>query len=83
MKFVGILLFSGYHTLPRELMYWDRSPDCSVEIVADCMSRNRFQDIKKNHFNDNSSIDKEDRYYKVRRLYDLANESLKKYGVIL
>ncbi|KAJ4425573.1 hypothetical protein ANN_27768 [Periplaneta americana] len=79
---VRIFMTIGYHTLPRELMYWDRSPDCSVEIVADCMSRNRFQDIKKNHFNDNSSIDKEDRYYKVRRLYDLANESRKKYGIL-
>lgn len=82
LKFIGILLISGYHTLPRERMYWDRAPDCNVEIVAECMSRNRFQEIKKNlHFNDNNSIDSEDKYYKVRPLYELANSSLMKYGV--
>lgn len=82
LKFVGILLFSGYHTLPREKMYWDRAHDCNVEIVADCMSRNRFQEVKKYlHFNDNNNIDMGDKYYKVRPLYDLANKSLMKYGV--
>ena len=34
LKFIGILLISGYHTLPREGIYWTRALDCNVEIVA-------------------------------------------------
>ena len=34
LKFIGILLISGYHTLPRERIYWNRAPECNVEIVA-------------------------------------------------
>lgn len=29
-RFLGFLLFSGYHQLPREQMHWETYEDCSV-----------------------------------------------------
>lgn len=81
--FLGILIFSGYHKLPRENMYWEKSPDCSTSIVSNTMSRNRYKEIKKYiHFNDNSQIEKDDKYFKVRPLYDILNNSLNQFGVM-
>ncbi|KFM77688.1 PiggyBac transposable element-derived protein 3, partial [Stegodyphus mimosarum] len=81
--FLGILIFSGYHKLPRENMYWEKSPDCSTSIVSNSMSRNRYHEIKKYiHFSDNSHIEKNDKYFKVRPLYDILNNSLNQFGVM-
>ena len=33
-KFLGIILLSGYHTVPEEQQYWSTQPDLRVEIVA-------------------------------------------------
>ena len=38
-KFLGIILLSGYHTVPEEQQYWSTQPDLRVEIVAKTMSR--------------------------------------------
>ena len=59
--FLGILALSGYHSLAREKLYWSLDEDLAVNCVSSCMSRNRFQEIRKFiHFPDNSSIDKTD-----------------------
>lgn len=46
--FIGVLLLSGYHKLPREPVYWSNDADLSVNLVASAISRNRFQEIKQN-----------------------------------
>src|SRR5215469_13620864 len=46
-RFIGILLLSGYHRLPRQNMYWSKQEDLGVPIVASAMSRNRFESIKR------------------------------------
>lgn len=45
--FVGILLLTGYHKLPRERLYWSVDKDLGVPFVYKAMSRNRFKYIKK------------------------------------
>ena len=44
--FLGILLFTGYHCLPQEKLYWNKDEDMDVSCVRKCMSRNRYLVIK-------------------------------------
>ena len=39
-KILGILLLSGYHSLPEKHHYWSRQQDLGVAIVSNTMSRN-------------------------------------------
>jgi hypothetical protein len=80
-QFIGILLLSGYNCLPREPMYWENAPDISTKIAFSTLSRNRYSEIKRFlHFNDNTKIVKEDRFFKVRTLYNALNKSLQQFG---
>ena len=36
--FIGFLLFTGYHKLPREDMYWSLHPDCNIYVVRNSLS---------------------------------------------
>ena len=45
-KFLGIILLSGYHSLPQEQHYWSTQPDLGVPAVYNTMSRNRCFAIK-------------------------------------
>ncbi|KAF2885842.1 hypothetical protein ILUMI_20331 [Ignelater luminosus] len=57
-RFIGVLVLTGYHTLPQIELYWSRDGDKGVQYVTDCMSRNMFRNIKKNiYLADNSSLD--------------------------
>nr|CAI5851347.1 unnamed protein product [Callosobruchus analis] len=57
--FLAILLLSGYNKLPRQRNYLCLDEDLLVSPVANAMSRNRFQEIKKYlHPADNTKIDK-------------------------
>jgi len=33
-KFMGFLLFLGYHRLPRERTYWVNADNCKIHIVT-------------------------------------------------
>lgn len=56
--FLGIMLLSGYHTLPRQRLYWSKAEDVSVPLVGSRMSRNRFLELKQYlHCSDNASLD--------------------------
>ncbi len=66
-RFIGILLFTGYHSLPQEEMYWSLDKDVSVPIVRESMSRSQYRNMKQNlHLGDNSQTDNMDKMYKVR-----------------
>ena len=45
-KFLDILLFTGYHALPQEQLYWNGDENFDVWCVRQCMSRNRYLEIK-------------------------------------
>ena len=66
-SFIG-LLFTGYHKLSQEKLYWSLDPDCNTAIMRQALSRQRFRDIKINlHLNANSAITKTTRYSKLGR----------------
>lgn len=74
-RFIGILLLSGYHTLPATSDYWSTSPSLGVPLVQQSMSRNNFTQIKRHiHFNDNNNLNKEDKMAKV--IYLLSSHIL-------
>ncbi|KAG8239448.1 hypothetical protein J437_LFUL017581 [Ladona fulva] len=53
--FLGILIFSSYHTLPSERDYWSDQEDLGVPLVRDAMSRNTYLEIKSViHFQNNA-----------------------------
>ena len=72
---IAILLFSGYVDLPRRPMYWEHNEDTHNTIVSSLLSRNRFDKIMQNLLlADNSNLDTEDKFAKVRPLPDKLNE---------
>ncbi|KAK9732201.1 Transposase IS4 [Popillia japonica] len=61
--FIGILLLSGYHSLPSKRMYWQEDPDCKLEIVTNSMRRRRLEEILCYvHLNDNTKINDDPMY---------------------
>ncbi|XP_055911228.1 piggyBac transposable element-derived protein 3-like [Eupeodes corollae] len=79
----GILLLTGYHSLPRERLYWSLDEDLHVPSVSKVMSKNRFVDIKKClHFCDNDTASRStDKLFKVRPLADLLIKKFLQWGV--
>ncbi|KAG8181055.1 hypothetical protein JTE90_029406 [Oedothorax gibbosus] len=79
--FLGIILFSGYHSLPQEDLYWNNSEDCNLPFIQNAMSRQRFRDIKKFlHLCDNNSIDGTDKLAKVRCFIEMFCKKLQQFG---
>ena len=67
--FLGILIVSGYHPMPRRRMYWSQSPDVHNDAISSAMRRDRFDEIMRSlHFNATDDIDKNDKYAKLRPL---------------
>ena len=80
--FLGILLLSGYHSLPRERLYWNRDEDVRIPFVASHMSKNRFMEIKKYiHLADNDTTVPDDKLYKVRSYITALNTRFQQFGV--
>ena len=45
-QFFGLILISGYYTLPGEKEYRSTKPSLSAPIFSQVMSHSRFQEIK-------------------------------------
>ncbi|XP_028676169.1 piggyBac transposable element-derived protein 3-like [Erpetoichthys calabaricus] len=73
-QFIGTVVYMSVVHLPRSRMYW--SSDCRVAQVADVISRDRWEQIKKFiHFNDNSNMPANndgnyDKLFKIRPIID-------------
>lgn len=81
--FIAILILSGYVQLPRRRMYWEQAKDTHNSLVANAMSRDRFEYIMSNiHFIDNNSIDKDDKFAKVRPLFSALNATFQSHAPI-
>ena len=81
-RFLGIILFSGYHSLPQEDLYWAKSNDCNIPFIHNAMSRQRFRNIKKNiHLCNNDTIDLTDKLAKVRLFIETFCKKLQQFGV--
>ena len=80
--FLGILILSGYACFPRRRMYWEESPDVGNNLVANAMRLNRFEKIMEVlHFHDNTKLDPDDRFCKLRGVSDyLEQQFMKHFG---
>uniref|UniRef100_A0A667WLN7 PiggyBac transposable element-derived protein domain-containing protein n=1 Tax=Myripristis murdjan TaxID=586833 RepID=A0A667WLN7_9TELE len=69
-QFIGTVVYMSVLHLPRSRMYW--SSECRLVPVADVMSRDRWEEIKKFiHFNDNSNMEaNNDKLFKIRPIVD-------------
>ncbi|XP_060788387.1 piggyBac transposable element-derived protein 3-like [Neoarius graeffei] len=77
LAFYGILLASGYSTVPRKCMHWSRDSDVHNESISNAMRRNQFDEIMASlHFVDNTKIT-EDPFFKVRPIFTELNKSYK------
>ena len=47
INFFGILIISGYHTIPSEKQYWSTRPSFVALIYPETRSQTRFIEIKK------------------------------------
>lgn len=81
-KFMGIMILSGYHTLPAIKLYWSKDEDKGLSLVRKCMSRNTFLSIKQNiHLSDNNNLDQNDKFAKLRPIFDIINEKYLQFGI--
>ena len=71
--FIAILLRSGYVQLQNSKLYWCQDRDVLLEAPARYMRRDRFLAIMRNlHLVDKADMN-EDRFFKVRSLFDYFN----------
>lgn len=79
--FIGVSVLSGYVPVPRRRMYWEKSKDSHNEQVAEAISRDKFEHIMSHiHFTYNMTLDKSDKYAKVRPLIRYMNDKFLQYG---
>ena len=73
-RVLGILLLSGYHSLPSRRHYWSTDEDLQCALVAGAISRNRFEEIIGYiHCADNAHLNLSDRMTKLRPMTDSLN----------
>lgn len=81
-RFMGILLFSGYHNVPQATLYWSMDPAFGIPLIRQSMARNIFTKLKANfHIADNDNLDMSDKFAKVRPLFDMLNKRFVQFGV--
>lgn len=79
--FLGVLILSGYIALPRRRMYWEREKDSHNELVANAISRDKFEFIFSHiHLSDNNNLNQNDKFGKVRPLFAHLNETFMKFA---
>lgn len=81
--FIGILILTGYISVPQERMYWSNDEDLAILSIKLAMTRDRFLEIKRFlHLADNSKMgSSSDRMYKLRPLTDLLTKNFCQWGV--
>lgn len=80
--FIGVLVLSGYHSLPQTEMYFTRDEDICVPLISKSISRARFREIKQNlHLCDNNNLDKANKFAKVRPFLDMLNRKYLQFGI--
>ena len=70
---MGIAIYFLISKLPNTCMHWSKQLGSFQSVVADVISRNRWEEIKsKLHMVDNSTLDsnKTDKHFKVQPMVD-------------
>ncbi|XP_050330016.1 piggyBac transposable element-derived protein 3-like [Bactrocera neohumeralis] len=79
-RFLGILLISGYHTLPSIEDYWSSQLSLGIAIVQ--QARATFMHVKRYiHFANNDELDVNDKMAKLSRFFDIINRKFKQFGI--
>lgn len=79
--YIAILLLSGYLDIPRWRMLWECDTETYNITVANAMRRNRFEQIKKyTHCANNDNLASDDKFAKVRPLFNLLNTRFLEYA---
>ncbi|XP_073666588.1 piggyBac transposable element-derived protein 1 isoform X2 [Tursiops truncatus] len=77
---LGVLLLSGLVRRPKRGMYWEMS-DADQNLVRDSIRRDRFELIFSYlHFADNSHLDQNDKFTKLRPLIKQMNKNFLLYA---
>ena len=73
-KFLGLIIISGYHSLPSENDLWSTADDMIMPIFSSTMSKDRFRLMKRYlHIADNSSL-AQSKVAKILPLYELLKK---------
>jgi len=81
LKFLGLLLISGYHNLPSEADYWSTAEDLEAPIFSKIMARDRFRVIKSClHIADNDNL-AQSKVAKVLPLLELLRTNCQQFGM--
>ena len=82
-RVLGILIFSGYHTVPSESDYWSNQRNLGIQLVSEALSCKHYLKIKASfHLVDNRTLTSADsKMAKVLPLYDSLNASLIQFGI--
>jgi hypothetical protein len=76
--FLGINIMMTYIKYPNTRLYWSSVPSLRMNSIADSMSVNRFEEIRRYiHFNDNESVppNNKDKLIKIRPILDALHEA--------
>ncbi|KAF2889814.1 hypothetical protein ILUMI_16359, partial [Ignelater luminosus] len=72
-----------YVSFHRRRMYWELAQDTNNAVISQAIFRNKFEFILSNiHFQDNNSLDKSDKFAKVRPLFLHLNKKFMKHAYI-
>ncbi|KAF2894819.1 hypothetical protein ILUMI_11358 [Ignelater luminosus] len=75
--FIGILILIGYIQIPNRRIFWEREKDGHNELVAEVLSRDRFEYISSNvHVANNQELDQADKFAKIRPIHRKAGGEL-------
>nr|XP_055023106.1 piggyBac transposable element-derived protein 3-like [Misgurnus anguillicaudatus] len=77
LTFYGILLTTGYNSVPRQRLLWSGDNDVNNTSIKDAMRRNRFDEIMASiHVVDNMKIT-DDSFFKERPVFEELNKVTK------
>lgn len=77
--FLGIMIVTGYNTVPCKQSYWSRDSDLYNEMISLAMSRDRFLHIERCiHFAPKTAFDSNDKMWKLRPLTDKLKQNFMK-----
>ena len=80
-QFLGLLLVSGYHSLPGENDYWSTAEDLTAPMFMRTMARDKFRAIKRYlHLADNQHLS-ESKVAKVAPLYESLTNRFQQFGI--
>lgn len=77
LTFYGVVLTSGYSSVPGRHMFWSYDPDVYYETISNAMRRNCFDEIMASIHLVNNSKATNDHFYEVRPIFSSLNGSYK------